>query len=212
MIDIDFSLAIHNRTGKYYLGLDIIDALADRVDTVLYGRFKSQQTNDIARRILGRIYHWETQIHAFRPQFGRLIPKIRRPNIVLHLDPLTVLNHQMEKSDIVLCHDVGPITHPHCFTRNVSRLYDVAYKDIVKVGCHLVFISVSSQREFHRLYGSSFASSTVIYIPTREAVTSVTSRRPTNAPMSGRYFLTVGSLGDRKNQFGSIKAFIQSGL
>ncbi|WP_417257201.1 glycosyltransferase family 4 protein [Celeribacter halophilus] len=212
MLDVDFSLAIHNRTGKYYLGLDIIDTLAPRIETIIYGRRSHIGRTDLERRIWGRLYHWETKARVFHPRVLRLLPKMRSENTVLHLDPLTSLNHHLKSKDIILCHDIGPVTHPQYFDVDTGALYKQAYAEIQQAKCHMIFVSDTSRQEFHKIYGNDFSSSTRIYIPTRVGINKETSVRPDQAPTPYKYFLTVGSIGRRKNQATSIKAFAKSGL
>ncbi|WP_322030657.1 glycosyltransferase [Paraburkholderia sp. J76] len=209
-IDVDFSLALNDRTGKLFLGKDILATLGGRVERVHYGRFHEFPRNDLMRRIAGRLTHKETIARVNSSRLVSLLPVIRDPHPTLHLDPLSVVRHRLEPRDIVLCHDVGPITHPQYFAQGVEDLYVRAYEEIRKVKPHMVFVSKTSQREFHELYGNDFASSNVIYIPTRLGVKEGEGR-PVNG-VSPRFLLTVGSIGDRKNQARCIEAFSASGL
>jgi glycosyltransferase involved in cell wall biosynthesis len=162
------------------------------------------------RRVVGRLTHKETLARVHRSPLISLVPVIRDPRPTLHLDPLSVVRHRLESHDIVLCHDVGPITHPQYFAPGVDRLYVRAYAEVQRKKPHMVFVSRTSQHEFHMLYGDDFASSNVIYIPTRLGVKEGARRAVdgANAP----FLLTVGSIGDRKNQARSIEAFAASGL
>ena len=207
-IDVDFSLAINNRTGKYFLGKDIIRELGDSVGQVSYGRLKAVPKNDLLRRIHGRLFQWEnlSRLSSF---MSKWMPLQTSSNPMLHVDPLTVINHQLKSNDIVLCHDVGPITHPEYFTPQTEALYQKAYGKIKDSQCHLVFVSEHTRREFAALYGTNFASFNVIYIPVRANL--IESMQDIGTPAVS-YFLTVGSLGFRKNQIKSIEGFKCSGL
>lgn len=209
-IDVDFSLALNDRTGKLFLGRDILAALGDRVSAVRYGRLHHIPSKDLLRRISGRLTYDETRHRASGSPLTAMLPLIRDANPTLHLDPLSVVRHRLKPSDAVLCHDVGPITHPQFFARGIEALYICAYGKIRAAKPHMVFVSKSSQREFHRLYGEDYASSTVIYIPTRLGVQCGEEHRPEG--MDGPFLITVGSIGDRKNQRRSIEAFAASGL
>ncbi|WP_144153918.1 glycosyltransferase [Paraburkholderia sp. BCC1885] len=209
-IDVDFSLALNDRTGKLFLGRDIISSLGSRIAKVRYGRFQAYPHNDFMRRVVGRLTHTETVARVSGSPLVTWLPAIRHPRATLHLDPLSVVRHRLEARDIVLCHDVGPITHPQYFAAGVGEMYRQAYDEIRRVKPHMVFVSKTSQREFHRLYGEGFASSEVIYIPTRLGITEGEGR-----PVEGLdapFLLTVGSIGDRKNQAACIEAFAASGL
>lgn len=209
-IDIDFSLALNDRTGKLFLGRDIIAALGDQVVNVRYGRLSRFPRHDILRRVAGRLTHDETRVRVFRRKAAALLPRTRERHPTLHLDPLSVVRHRLEARDIVLCHDVGPISHPPYFAPGVDRFYSLAYGEMREAKPHMVFVSQTSQREFHALYGTDFSSSTVIYIPTRSGMEKGEERKP--AHINGPFLLTVGNIGDRKNQRRCIEAFAQSGL
>jgi len=210
VIDVDFSLALNDRTGKLFLGHEIISTLGSRVVHVRYGRFRGFPRNDLMRRVVGRLTQNETLARVHRPRLVALLPAIRAARPTLHLDPLSVLRHRLEARDIVLCHDVGPVTHPQYFAPGVDTLYLHAYDQIRETKPHMVFVSETSQREFQRLYGKDYASSNVIYIPTRLGVTEGEGRPLDSA--SKPFLLTVGSIGDRKNQARCIAAFAASGL
>ena len=56
LVDVDFSLAIHNRTGKYFIGRDLIEGVPER---------------------MGRIYYWLLPLDAPpRGLFGRVIGRL----------------------------------------------------------------------------------------------------------------------------------------
>lgn len=209
-IDVDFSLALNDRTGKLFLGRDIIAALGERVSSVRYGRFACVPSIDLLRRIAGRLTHNETKGRVANSSLVAMLPLIREANPTLHLDPLSVVRHKLLPSDAVLCHDVGPITHPQYFGPLIEAFYVSAYGKIRDAKPHMVFVSGTSQREFHRLFGDDYASSTVIYIPTRLGVRVGEETRPEGVERP--FLLTVGSIGDRKNQRRSIEAFAASGL
>tara|TARA_Y100000296_G_scaffold53392_1_gene61167 strand:+ start:13201 stop:14259 length:1059 start_codon:yes stop_codon:yes gene_type:complete len=208
MIDIDFSLAINNRTGKYYLGLDIIKEVEARIDKIHYGQFSSISNNDFFRRVQGRFYHWETLSRLGR--FKNTLPLRKSLNPVVHLDPLTILNWELKESDVVVCHDIGPITHPDYFSKNVDVLYRKVYEKISRTGCNMVFVSEATKEEFIRHYGTRFSSLKVAYIPIREGLLSHGDMNQVEE--SEKYFITVGAIGDRKNQAAVIHAFARSGL
>lgn len=207
---VDFCLSLNDRTGKLFLGRDIIGTLENWLTNVYYGRFATFPKPDLLRRVAGRVMHWETLGRVYWPRMTGLLPLMRFPGPTLHIDPLSVVRHMLESRDIVLCHDVGPITHPHYFAPGVQQLYQCAFEKIQAVRPHLVFISETSKNEFIRLYGDSYPSMAVIYIPIRPAIAKGTLAQPMKMEMP--FLLTVGSIGKRKNQLGSIQAFAASGL
>ena len=208
VIDVDFSLAINNKTGKFYLGLDIIRELGGSIGQIYYGRLKKVPETDLLRRIHGRLFQWEN-LSRISQHFKHWLPLQKNNNPVLHLDPLTVINHELKSNDIVLCHDIGPITHPQFFAYQTEALYRKAYQKIVQSKCHLVFVSEYTSSEFRRVFGADFATFEVIYIPVRADL--VAQRVNVETPLTP-FFLTVGSLGSRKNQLKSIEGFKISGL
>lgn len=219
-VDVEFSLALNDRTGKLFLGREIIAALGERVASVRYGRRKAFPRSDLGRRIAGRLTRWETTARVFHPGLAAVLPRLRTPHPTLHLDPLSVVRHRLEGRDIVLCHDVGPLTHPDQFAPGVDRLYAHAYARIRSAKPHMVFVSRTSQQAFHALFGEDFPSSTVIYIPVRGEMSGLPASRSPEARSSEArpagvdtpFLLTVGSIGRRKNQARCIAAFARSGL
>ena len=209
-LDVDFSLAFNDRTGKLFLGREIIATLGARVASVRYGRLSQFPRSDLGRRLAGRLTHWETMARAFDPRLAAPLPRLRTPYPTLHLDPLSVLRHRLQERDIVLCHDVGPLTHPDQFAPRVDELYAGAYAAIRAARPHMVFVSRTSQQAFHALFGEDYPSSTVIYIPVRQEMAAASASPP--ADHGTPFLLTVGSLGRRKNQALCIEAFARSGL
>jgi hypothetical protein len=160
MIDVDFSLAIHNRTGKFFIGKDILENNSDLIRTVFYGRLPSANLPGyLPGRLAGRFFGFETER---RLKGKKWLPRIRRRRPVLHLDPLTTLNYDLGEQDIVVVHDLGPVTHPHLFTSYVAALYEATYQHIARRPPVLVFVSNATRLAYRRLYGSA-AQEHVIY-------------------------------------------------
>ncbi len=212
MLDVDFSLALHNRTGKYFTGRDILSDVADLVGNVRYWRVACQSApQGFGAKLLGRALATEIDARLASDLCDRGLPAYRAPRPVLHLDPFTVLFHRLSSRDFVLCHDLGPLSHPKLFSPNVERLYRAAFKKIAGVGPRMAFVSSASQRAFHACVDGQFADSRVIYPAVRTGVERQGNRTP--APgVESPFLLTVGNIGDRKNQLRSIKAFARSGL
>lgn len=206
--NVDFSLALFNRTGKYFIGRDLIDRNADVIAAVAYWRLKSARGLDgLAARIIGKL---EAIEHDVRTRFGETrlrAPHGKRP--WLHLDPLTVLHRELSPDDIVLCHDLGPVTHPQLFVGGLGEAYDLAYRLIAEAEPHVVFVSKASRDVMTELYGPRRKDS-VIYPPIRTGV--MDGARSAPAGVSTPFLLTVGSIGTRKNQAAAIRAFERSGL
>lgn len=212
---VDFSLAIHNKTGKYFVARDVIDNNTDVIGRVLYWRMAlASPPKGLLGRLVGRLAHYETQWRTRFPAETKAAPggDPGRPSI-LHMDPATTLWRRRIGADIVLCHDLGPVTHPELFEPRVGALYAATYRHIARQQPQLVFVSQATRTEFARLYGEP-RRGTVIYNPLRDEVGRIEARRPAalEADFEGPFFLTAGQLGRRKNQAASIRAFLGSGL
>lgn len=204
--DVDFSLALHNRTGKYFIGRDLIEDHRSRIAKVRYWRIAARMPpSEPVSRILGKLMVGE---HIWRAGAkARTAPKVGQP--LLHLDPMSVLHAGVSPNHAVLCHDVGPITHPELFTPAVSTLYGHAYDLISEARPSMVFVSEASRAAFTGLHGD-WGTHAVIPPPIRTDVRQVA---PQPVPSVGENFLlTVGSIGRRKNQTLAMEAFERSGL
>lgn len=216
LIDVDFTLAIHNRTGKYFIGRDVLALLGDRVGTVYYGSVPFRRPPTwLVGRVLARAQGWQVMSRT-TPHRLRVPLRPRRARPLLHLDPYTVLTVALRRSDIVLCHDIGPVTHPDLFEPSVSATYRSVYAEIARVGPHVVFVSRASEQAFHDFFpGAHLSSSRVVYPALRSEFLAPTDHDGTpepSVPAAGPFLLTVGSVGDRKNQARCIRAFATSGL
>ena len=105
---------------------------------------------------------------------------------------------------------MGPLINPEFYSDGVEELYGLAFARISKAKPLMLFVSEASRRDFINLYGSDFPLLEVIHIPLREGMRSSDEQIVDGVPE--RFFLTVGSLGTRKNQARSIAAFSASGL
>ena len=144
------------------------------------------------------------------PAMDAALGKRRRKNSMLFTDPLQVLSYKIKSSDIILCHDMGTVTHPHLYADGVNRAYSKVFMEVRAARPHMLFVSRSSQAEFHRLYGDEYASSSVVYPPLRQG--ALGGELEPVAGISGKFLLTVGAVGFRKNQAMCSRAFQRSGL
>jgi glycosyltransferase involved in cell wall biosynthesis len=210
-IDVDFSLAIHNRTGKYFIGRDVLTVLGDDVGAVYYGSLVLDgPPSGLFGRALGRLQHW--QVMGRTGQGGIRLPQRRRgPAPLLHLDPFTVPTTPLRPYDAVLCHDIGPLTHPELFDAPICAAYRAIYAEIANVGPHMIFVSQSSQDAFMEHFPSARPTSARVIYPALRI--EIGDAAPTPVPgLAGPFLLTVGSIGARKNQARCIAAFDRSGL
>jgi glycosyltransferase involved in cell wall biosynthesis len=206
--DVDFTLAIYNRSGKYFIGRVLLTALAPRFGRVFYWRLAlAAPPSGIWSRIIGKADAVEFRLR--KTPVGAALPRHRSKRPVLHLDPSSVLGADLRPTDIVLCHDLGPITHPALFAPDVENLYVRALGVIARVQPRLVFVSRASYDAYTRLYGAP-RDGRVIYPPIRGEIAKPASSAM--GPISGPFLLTVGAIGMRKNQARLIAAFGRSGL
>ena len=210
-VDLDFTLALNNNTGKFYIGQEVIAACDDLIRHVWYWRVptKSPPSRSVAK-VLGRLALLEVNFRV-ESQSTRLMPPLmRNSRPLVFTDPREVVLHELKRDDIVVCHDMGPITHPHLYHPAVRSTYEIAFRKIKEAKPSLIFVSKSSMANFVALYGDNFFSMNVIYPAIRKGITFGT-KEPIEA-VPEHFLLTVGSIGYRKNQLRSIEAFAQSKL
>jgi glycosyltransferase involved in cell wall biosynthesis len=211
LVDVDFSLAIHNRTGKYFIGRDLVETPGLPLGDIYYWRIvRATPPSGLPGKIIGRLQHFQIRAQALGGAM-RWLPRRRSRRPLLHLDPFTVPTTELRDSDAVLCHDIGPVTHPELFDPEVGAIYAHIYRECERVGPHMIFVSEATRRAYQSAYpGADQARMRVIYPATRAGIVGPA---PVAIPgIDGPFLLTVGSLGDRKNQARCIEAFAQSGL
>ena len=137
----DFSLALINRTGAYYVCRDIVENLPDVLAGVRYWRWEGKEPTGLARRMLGRLMLLELCHLSGSRTLERSLSTEHANCATLYLDPLYVLRSDLDEQDIVLCHDVGPVSHPDLFDLNTAALYRQAYDKIRSARPGMVFVS-----------------------------------------------------------------------
>ena len=207
----DLSLTLINRTGAYHICHDLVANLPDHFAARRYWRLsRAEEPRGLARRILGSAMLFELT----HPRLAGSLPKwdcARRPNQrTLFLDPLYVVRSALDSKDIVLCHDVGPISKPELFDTDVTRLYREAYRLICRARPGMVFVSAASRREFIKHFGDDFPFLEVIPLYVRSGSSEGDESAP--AGVKRPFLLTVAALELRKNYLRSIEAFDRSGL
>ena len=147
-VDVDFSLAIHNRTGKYFIGEELL-SFADLPlgKTYYWWQAAARPLEGFYGRVMGRLQHWQILGKTIGGPLGWL-PRRTPKRPLLHLDPFTVPTTVLRPIDAVLIHDLGPLTHPALFPPDVCAIYRHIYDEIARVGPHLVFVSYTSRKEF----------------------------------------------------------------
>lgn len=202
----DFSLALINRTGAYHICNDLLRDLPQYFSAVRYWRLPFQPQPTLLRKVAGRAMLAELAMMADSPLLARSHPD--QP--VLFMDPLYVLRTELRPNDIVICHDVGPITHPDLFDPTGVRLYHEAYNKIAAINPGIVTVSDFSLNEYQKLYGKN---SRFIVVCRQYVRTGIA--KETTAPVPGittPFLLTIGALEKRKNHLRIIEAYKRSGL
>ena len=203
----DFSLALINRTGAYYVCRDVVERLNHFFPAVRYWRFFEQsEPQGLMRKLLGRAMLYELG----RITRSKLFLRPHNDLPTLFLDPLYVLRARLEARDIVLCHDVGPLTHTELFYASTTAMYERAYAEIKRAKPGMVFVSESSRTEFMSLFGEDFRFLKVIPLYVRKALAGDAETAPPG--VTKPFLLTVGALEVRKNHKRIIEAFLASGL
>jgi len=210
-LECDFTLALNNRTGKFFFCKELIDESDDLIKTVRYWRLPlAKLPEGLFARILGRLGMLEVALRFEHPLSYRFLPTISRSRPVVFTDPRECLLYAVKPRDVVLCHDMGPITHPDLYAAGVHELYTAAFARIAAAKPLMLFVSEASRLAFISLYGDNFPLLQVIHIPLRHEMEEGDMEPVAGLP--DRFLLTVGSIGLRKNQLRCVEAFALSGL
>jgi glycosyltransferase involved in cell wall biosynthesis len=206
---VDCSLSLINRTGAHYIAEDLAVAFGSK-GIVRRWRLLSQEVPaGIVRKILGRLMLREIALLGTSSRFRWPEPKavtVKR----LFLDPLYVSRSRLESSDIVLCHDIGPVSHPKLYDSGTVCAYEKAYTKIRTARPGIVFVSNASRLAFEARFGTDFRFRRTISLYVRTG-----SLAGCCEPIPGiqqPFLLTVGALETRKNQRTAIEAFGRYGF
>ena len=206
---LDCSLSLINRTGAHYICEDLTSALGGNGFVRRWRLLKPQLPTGIARKIFGRLMLREIARLGTSSRFLWPEPKAIKLKR-LFLDPLYVSRSRLEVSDIILCHDIGPVTHSELYDSGTVEAYQKAYTKIAAAQPGLVFVSNSSQRAFAARFGTGFR-----FLKTIPLYVRTGSGAGHCEPIPGiqrPFFLTVGALETRKNQRTAIEAFGRHGF
>jgi len=206
----DNSLSILNRTGAYHIAKDLCSEFVPQHAGVRYWRLGSVAPEGIARKIIARLMmleiNWLKDSATFLIRDGATDESFIR----VFLDPLYVLRSALAQTDVVLCHDVGPLTHRPLYDPRTTESYRRAYEKIRRAKPGLVFVSDWSKSNFVSLYGSDFRFLRTIPLYVRtELFDGLQEALPA---VDGPFFLTVGAFEARKNQITALKAYRDGGF
>lgn len=206
---IDNSLSIVNRTGAYRIAKDLCDELCPDMAEVRYWRLRDRAPEGLFRKLAARLMMQEIGWLGDRESF-LVDDGVDDNGFRLFLDPLYVLRSRLTDRDVVLCHDVGPITHGWLYDAQTVESYRLAYDKIRRAKPAMVFVSDWSRDQFDTLYGADFRRLDTISLYVRHEVFS--GAQEAVAEVGGPFFLTVGAFEARKNQIASIEAFRDGGF
>jgi len=211
IFDCEFTLALNNRTGKYFFCKEMIESSGDLIASCLYWRFPMKRLpSRIVSRLLGRAARLEVELRSETCLINRVLPPSSHRRPVIFTDPRECIFYRLKQSDIVICHDMGPVTHPELYDPGVKHLYETIFRQIQLARPHMIFVSEASRSDFVARCGDDYPLLEVIHPPLRQGMKDGALRAVEGVPQS--YFLTVGAIGARKNQIRSIEAFAASGL
>ena len=204
---IDDSRSLVNRTGAHFIAKDLVGHFGGRALVRRWRSFGPALPPELLRKLLARAMLREIAWLGARavarwPERGRTLR--------LFLDPLYVLRTALDPADIVLCHDIGPLTHTHLYTAQTVHWYEAAYRRIVERRPGLVFVSRTSQAAFSARFGTGFRflHSIPLYVRAESDGGPETPVPGIAAP----FLLSVGALERRKNHTATLRAFALSGL
>jgi len=203
------SLSILNRTGAWHIAKDLCQEFVPEHAQVRYWRLGARSPEGLARKIAARLMMLE--ISWLKDSRRCLIrSKAADGDTRVFLDPLFVLRSELTDRDIVLCHDVGPLSHSFLYDPVTVENYRVAYEKIRRHRPGIVFVSDWSKDNFVSIYGSNFRFLTTIPLYVRAGLFD----GPLEAlpGIDGRFFLTVGAFETRKNQIAALAAYRDGGF
>lgn len=206
---LENSLSILNRTGAYHIARDLCREFVPAQAGVRHWRLGAFAPEGLVRKVVARLMMLE--INWLRDRETFLIQdNIDGRGFRLFLDPLYVLRSRLTENDIVLCHDVGPLTHGHLYDRRTCDNYRLAYEKIRRARPGVVFVSNFSADQFECLFGSDFRFLKTIPLYLRGELFD--GRAQSVPGIDGPFFLTVGAFETRKNQMNALKAYRDGGF
>jgi glycosyltransferase involved in cell wall biosynthesis len=205
---LDSSVSLINRTGAHYIAQDLAAAFGNQAILRRWRLLREQLPDGIARKLIGRLMLREITLLGTSNWF--LWPEPKAIKKRLFLDPLYVTRSKLESSDIVLCHDIGPVSHSELYDSATVRAYKRAYAKIAAARPGMVFVSNASRLAFAAIFGTGFRflKAITLYVRT-DSIAGDCEPIPGVQPP---FLLTVGALERRKNQCTAIEAFRRRGF
>jgi glycosyltransferase involved in cell wall biosynthesis len=200
----DCSVSLINRTGAHYIAEDLALTFGSKGLVRRWRLLRHQLPVGLARKIFGRLMLREIALLGTSGRFLWPEPKAIKLKR-LFLDPLYVSRSKLESSDIVLCHDIGPVSYPELYNSGTVGAYEKAYAKIAAAQPGIVFVSNASRLAFEARFGIGFRFLKVISLYVRSG--SLAGHCESIPGIHRPFFLTVGALETRKNQRTAIDAF-----
>jgi glycosyltransferase involved in cell wall biosynthesis len=207
----DFSLALINRTGAYFISRDIVESLSRHFYRVRYWRMNfAHPPQGLFRQILARLMIKDIDWLASTDRFRWPDAYLRGRLPTVFFDPLYVLRSRLTSDDIVLCHDVGPVSHPELFDASTTTHYEDAYEKIRAAKPGMMFVSESSKQAFRSRYGDDFRF--LCSVPLYVRPSALKGELVPIEGISPPFLLTVAALERRKNYLRVMEAYTRAGL
>ena len=214
---IDYSLSLVNKTGALYLSRDLVDAFSS--EWLAVRRWRSHDTrvySKYERKLRAKCMLMELSRPSLRKYFSswhRLIGAN-----YLHMDPLYCINDRLQSSDRVLCHDIGPVSHPELYGSNLRHAYAAAYRKIQEKKPKMTFVSQASKTAFIQFFGDDYPALDVVPLYIRESLIvnedniAKMTKPVIMESVAPRFFISIGEVGVRKGLTQSIEGYARSKL
>jgi hypothetical protein len=154
---IDGSLSLINRTGAHFIARDIVSSFGNGASVRYWRLLRHAPPPGLRGKLCGRAMLRELLWLGSAPLLHWPEP-VGVPLKRLFLDPLYVLRSRLQVQDIVLCHDIGPVSHPHLYDTATVRTYAAAYAKLAQCSPGIVFVRRSSAYAANSTTGFSTTS------------------------------------------------------
>jgi glycosyltransferase involved in cell wall biosynthesis len=206
---LDLTMNLVNRTAVHDMGMEIYNLDPGRF-LVRYGRYFRTKPINFTKNLVFSVLGKAAGRLVFRDLDSKITKLWSRGGCdrIVFLEPLFSRKTTIARSDIVVCHDIAPITHPHFYDTNTDAAYESAYRRIQQVAPTMVFVSDFTKNAFLQRFPSNYNECHVIPLYFKPllggAVTPQTFAHP--------FILMVGTLERRKNYKAALEAFEKSGI
>ncbi|MEY9559314.1 glycosyltransferase family 4 protein [Sinorhizobium fredii] len=211
-ITLDLTMNLVNRTAVFDIGHELSKLMPSGCSVRYWRFFPNREIRfDTGKKIstvgkaIGRLAwrdYGHLAVHWSWPRYQN--------HKMLFLDPLFCASTRVSSRDIVVCHDLGPVTNPEFYNEAARSAYDNAYRAIQRASPRLVFVSEFTKHRFETLYGRDYRASDVIPLYAKSGLADI--RAASDKKRERPFFLMVGTLERRKNFVRAVAAFAESGL